>query len=108
MVVKRFATVQLMGILTMLSLLVYLLSMLRNGLQLSTSECPQSMFKPTEIQTSPWFTNEELDYVKYGEGKDVLVQPRDPRYLNFIRSQMARPATNRPSLIKSTAEVNGF
>jgi hypothetical protein len=51
------------------------------------------------------FTTEELMYLKYGEGIQGLVHRRDERYMQLIRSQMARPALGKPAKIDNISPV---
>lgn len=58
-------------------------------------ETPQSVIVQTSIKgVVPFvpFTAEEQRYVKYGEASPgVVVHQRDERYLQMLRSQIARP-----------------
>ena len=111
LVTRHFVALLLkvVSVLGLLCIMVYLLYSQPYGHLLSTSTPPggaQLTPKSLEINTAPWFTAEELDYVRYGEGAVPLVHPRDPRYLNFIRSQIARPAMDKPTLVANVNDVN--
>jgi len=67
----------------------------------------QSDRQLVQLRQEKWqmvtFTNDELNYIKYGEGNKEVVGRRDQRYLRLIRSQIAWPSSNKLKTRSSNA-----
>ena len=74
-------------------------------------ECPPKDAKPEVVDfahaSSSLMTSEEIRYIRYGDGQSAVAED-DPRYLNYIRSFVTRPADHLPRALKDTTGKKDF